>query len=285
MVSSDSFDDDGGAGTPAPTSPLKTDAFSFEHALAVVDGASGELSHSSGQLDRVFQLASVTKLFAAWGTLIAVENKVIGLADPCGPAGSTVRHLLAHASGLPFDQGATLAKPGERRIYSNLGIETVSDAVAGCLGLSVEEWLRSSVLEPLGMGDTTVPDSPATSGLSTVADLSLFAAELLRPSLISPMMASEATSVQFPRLSGVLPGYGRQADNRWGLGLEIRGHKQPHWTGKKFSARTFGHFGQSGSFIWVDPTVRKAGVFLGIEPFGAEHKEKWPALTEEMRGL
>ncbi len=262
---------------------MRVNTFGFEHALAVVDGSAGNVTFAAGQQNRVFPLASVTKTFAAWATLIAVEQKVIALEEPCGPKGSTVRHLLAHASGLPFEQGARLAKPGERRIYSNLGIETVSDAVAERLGVSVEEWITSSVLEPLGMGDTSVPASPATSGLSTVADLTLFARELLNPALISPMMAGEATSVQFPRLSGVLPGYGRQADNRWGLGLEIRGHKSPHWTGKKFSARTFGHFGQSGSFMWVDPTVRKAGIFLGSEPFGPEHKEKWPALTEEMR--
>ena len=262
---------------------MRVNTFGFEHALAVVDGSAGNVTFAAGQQNRVFPLASVTKTFAAWATLIAVEQKVIALEEPCGPKGSTVRHLLAHASGLPFEQGARLAMPGERRIYSNLGIETVSDAVAERLGVSVEEWITSSVLEPLGMGDTSVPASPATSGLSTVADLTLFARELLNPALISPMMAGEATSVQFPRLSGVLPGYGRQADNRWGLGLEIRGHKSPHWTGKKFSARTFGHFGQSGSFMWVDPTVRKAGIFLGSEPFGPEHKEKWPALTEEMR--
>ena len=167
------------------------ESFSFEHALAVVDGANGEVTYSEGQQDRVFPLASVTKTFAAWSTLMAVENKVIALEEPCGPNGSTVRHLLAHASGLPFEQGARLAKPGERRIYSNLGIETVSDEVAGRLGVSVEEWITSSVLEPLGMSDTSVPGSPSTSGLSTVADLTLFARELLNPTLISPMMAGE----------------------------------------------------------------------------------------------
>lgn len=261
------------------------ESFSFEHALAVVDGQSGDTIYEFGQQDRVFQLASVTKTLAAWATLIAVEHKVIALSDPCGPNGSTVRHLLAHASGLPFEKGARLAKPGERRIYSNLGIEVLGDAVAERLGVSVEEWIHSYVLEPLGMKDTSVPASPAASGLSTVADLTLFARELMNPTLITRMMATEATSVQFPRLSGVLPGYGRQADNRWGLGLEIRGHKQPHWTSKKFSARTFGHFGQSGSFIWVDPTIQRAGIFLGSEPFGREQKEKWPALTEEMRAI
>lgn len=264
---------------------LPSDTFTFDHASAVVGGAPPATTYEQGDTAAVFPLASVTKLLTAWSTLIAVEQKLVDLREPCGPKGSTVRHLLAHSSGLPYSEGATLAKPGERRIYSNLGIEVLGEAVSDRVGLSIQEWIATSVLEPLGMTATTVPASPAYSGQSSVEDLSKLATELLRPQLVSEMMANEATSVQFPRLSGVLPGYGRQADNRWGLGLEIRGHKNPHWTGKNFSARTFGHFGQSGSFLWVDPTVHKAGIFLGAEPFGAEHKKKWPAFTDAMREL
>ena len=66
-------------------------------------------------------------------------------------------------------------------------------------------------------------------------------------------MHSEATDVQFPGLSGVLPGFGSQRPNDWGLGFEIRDGKTPHWTGSANSGRTFGHFGQSGTFLWVDP--------------------------------
>lgn len=264
---------------------LPSDTFTFEHSYAVVGGPHREITLHHGDADAVFPLASLTKLLTAWSTLIAVEQKIIDPREPCGPKGSTVRHLLAHCSGLPFSGGAILAKPGEKRIYSNLGIEVLGERLATRVDMPIQDWISSSVLEPLGMATTAVPGSPAYSGQSTVRDLAVFAAELLRPQLVSEMMANEATSVQFPRLSGILPGYGRQADNRWGLGLEIRGHKFPHWTGKSFSARTFGHFGQSGSFLWVDPTVRKAGIFLGAEPFGPAQKQAWPALTDAMREL
>lgn len=272
-------------GRLAPVTLLPSDPFTFEHSLAVVSGPRREISVTHGDVDAVFALASVTKMLTAWSTLIAVELKLIDLQEPCGPKGSTVRHLLAHCSGLPFSGGAILAKPGEKRIYSNLGIEVLGEALASRVQMPIQDWISLSVLRPLGMTATTVPGSPAYSGQSSVQDLSLFAEELLHPRLVSEMVANEATSVQFPRLSGVLPGYGRQTDNRWGLGLEIRGHKHPHWTGKSFSARTFGHFGQSGSFLWVDPTVHKAGIFLGTEPFGTEHKQAWPALTDAMREL
>ncbi len=275
--------------TNAPTAlnspaPPNLPGFTFDHAYAVV-GPRRDVTFSHGDMAKVFPLASVTKLLAAWATLIAVEQKLIDLREPAGPKGSTIRHLLAHCSGLPFAEGAVLARPGKKRIYSNLGIEVLGDVVAEHVGVSFQDWISTSVLSPLEMTATTASGSPAYSGQSSVDDLVKFARELMRPQLLSSQMANEASSVQFPRLSGVLPGYGRQADNRWGLGLEIRGHKNPHWTGKDFSARTFGHFGQSGSFLWVDPTVHKAGIFLGAEPFSSEHKKKWPEFTNRMREL
>ncbi|MCI2011993.1 MAG: beta-lactamase family protein [Ancrocorticia sp.] len=262
---------------------LAADTFTFSHAYSVIhlDGPSFE----AGELDRVYALASVTKTLAAWSALIAVEQKLIDLREPAGPEGSTFRHLLAHASGVPFDKGAVLTRPGQRRIYSNRGIEIMGEVLAAHTGTSIQEWITQRVLIPLGMTTTSVPGSPAYSGTSTIHDMEKFAAELLHPSLISNQMAAEASTVQFPGISGVLPGYGRQEHNDWGLGLEIRDHKNPHWTGSAFSPRTFGHFGQSGSFIWVDPTARKAGVFLGDKKFGDEHRAVWPELTNQMRAL
>ena len=64
-----------------------------------------------------------------------------------------------------------------------------------------------------------------------MADLAAFAGELLRPALVSQQMHAEATDVQFPGLDGVLPGFGVQRPNDWGLGFEIRDAKSPHWTG------------------------------------------------------
>ena len=67
---------------------------------------------------------------------------------------------------------------------------------------------------------------------------------------------------------GVLPGFGYQPHCDWGLGFEIRDRKAPHWTGSRNSPRTFGHFGQSGSFLWVDPEARVACASLADRDFG-----------------
>ena len=105
-----------------------------------------------------------------------------------------------------------------------------------------------------------------------------FAAELLSPTLTATL--ADATRVAFPGLDGVLPGYGRQSPNDWGLGFEIRDGKSPHWTGRQSSPRTFGHFGQSGTFLWVDPDAGAAGVVLTDRDFGPWAIEAWPVWTD-----
>ncbi|WP_129839790.1 serine hydrolase domain-containing protein [Streptomyces sp. RFCAC02] len=237
---------------------------------------------------RPFALASVTKPLAAYAVLIAVEEGAVELDEPAGPEGSTVRHLLAHASGLAFDEHRVVAAPGTRRLYSNAGFEVLGSHVAAATGIAFPEYLRQAVLEPLGMTGTELSGSPAKDGVSTLDDLLRFAAELLAPRLVARETLDAATSVVFPGLNGVLPGFGHQRPNDWGLGFSLRDHKSPHWTGATSSPRTFGHFGQSGTFLWVDPDAAAACVALTDRPFGTWAAEAWPPFTDavltELRG-
>jgi CubicO group peptidase (beta-lactamase class C family) len=106
--------------------------------------------------------------------------------------------------------------------------------------------------------------------------------ELLSPTLISAETLATATAVTFPNLAGVLPGFGRQDPNDWGLGFELRDHKAPHWTGTTNSPQTFGHFGRSGSFLWVDPVAGLSCGSLSDRDFGPWAAEAWPALSDAM---
>ena len=143
-----------------------------------------------------------------------------------------------------------------------------------------EYYLRDAVCVPLEMTATTLPGSPAADGVSTAADLARFAAELQAPTLLDPRHVAEATEVAYPGLDGLLPGFGRQRPNDWGLGFEIRDGKSPHWTGSASSPRTFGHFGQAGTFLWVDPDARVAAVALTDRDFGEWSKQAWPSWTD-----
>ena len=252
------------------------------HVAAAVVLADGTVAAQTGEQDRVFHLASVTKLLAAYAVLIAVEEGAVDWDTPAGPEGSTMRHLAAHTSGLSFSEAKVQAKPGVRRIYSNSGFDVLDEAVAAAAGMSFADYLDEAVLIPLGMESTSLEGSAAADAMSTCADLTRFAAELQSPTLVSPVTLQEATTVEFPGVDGVLPGFGRQKPNDWGLGFEIRDGKSPHWTGANSSPRTFGHFGQSGTFLWVDPDAGAACVVLTDRDFGAWAIEAWPPFTDRV---
>lgn len=248
-------------------------------AVAVVD-AGGSVRGEFGPMDREFPLASVTKLLTAYATLIAVEEGAIDWDQQAGPEGSTVRHLAAHVSGLAFDEHRQVAEPGTRRLYSNAGFEVLADTVHEASGIPFAQYLTEAVFEPLDMASSRLAGSAASKAVSTCADLARFAAELQAPTLVSRQTLTEATAVVFPGLSGVLPGYGHQKPNDWGLGFEIRDHKSPHWTGEDSSPETFGHFGQTGTFLWVDPTAKLACVALTDRAFGDWAIKAWTSFTD-----
>ena len=251
----------------------QVDGWPCDHVAVAVTGAA---EASRGETERRFEWASVTKLATAIAMLVAAEEGIVDLDEPAGPPGSTLRHLLAHASGLPFEQGAPIAPPGRRRIYSNHGFEVAAAFVEQRAEMPFADYF-AGVWQGTGMR----LEGSAGSGVSgTLADLVALARELQAPTRLASETLAEAVSVQFPGLEGVLPSFGRQAPNDWGLGLELRDGKSPHWTGGRNSPRTFGHFGRAGTFLWVDPV---AGVALGCLTdlaFGDWAKEAWPRLAD-----
>lgn len=249
-------------------------------AAAAVVGPDG-IREAHGDLAATYPLASVTKPLVALAVLVAVEEGALGLDDPAGPPGSTVRHLLAHASGLAMDNQDAVAEPGARRVYSNTGFEVLGEALAKATGFAVADYLHQAVCQPLGLAATELAGSPAHGARSSVADLAAVAAELLTPDrLLHASSVAGLATVQFPGLTGVVPGYGRQPTNDWGLGVEIRDAKSPHWTGAANSPATYGHFGRSGTFLWVDPVARLACVVLTDTEFEQWAKDAWPPLAD-----
>lgn len=251
-----------------------------DNAAAAVVLADGTVAATAGDTTRRYPLASVTKLLVAYAALVAVEEGVFALDTPVGPPGATVADLLGHTSGLAFGQHKVVAQPGTRRLYSSSGYEQLADEIAERSGIAFTDYLDEAVLGPLGMHATTL-DGPAGAGItSTVADLTAFAAELQHVTLLDNSTLDTATTIWRPGLNGVLPGFGYQKPNDWGLGFEIRDGKSPHWTGSASSRRTFGHFGQSGTFLWVDPEAGAACVVLTDRDFDKWAAEVWPPFTD-----
>ncbi len=247
-------------------------------AAGVLDAAGA--THTRGPIDGVRRLASVTKLLTGYASLIAIEEGVIALNDPVSRPGATVEHLLAHAAGYGFNGAKPIAPVGRRRIYSNTGIEVLAAHLESASGIPFADYLRAAVLEPLGMTSTDLRGSAAHQSFGNVVDLLTFVREILAPKLIHSSTLADATRVHFPGLAGVLPGFGRQDPMDWGLGFEVKGTKHPHWSGTLTSAQTVGHFGGTGTFLWVDPTRSLAVVCITDRPFGPWAAEAWPALND-----
>jgi CubicO group peptidase (beta-lactamase class C family) len=269
-------------GAPLRSARLKAlqqiDEWGVGFAAAGVMRAGGPVG-IRGDTRRSALLASVSKPVTALALLVAAEEGVVDLDEPAGPPGATVRHLLAHASGLPFEGSEPIAPPGRRRIYSNEGYRVLGEHLTERAQMPFADYVRAAVCVPLGIG--LDPEGHPGAGMhASLEDVLALCRELLAPTLVAPETHAEMTTVQFPGLDGVLPDFGRFSPLDWGLGVEIKGTKSPHWSGSRTSPETFGHFGGAGTFLWVDPAVEVACACLTDRRFGEWAKSAWPRLSD-----
>lgn len=240
---------------------------------------------SHGDTEHVFGLASVTKLLSAHAILVAVEEGIFDLDTELTPPGATVRHLLSHAGGVGFASREPEKAPGERRIYSSAGFDIIADAIAAETGMSFTTYLREATFAPLGMENSVLHGSAGHGGEGSVADLMRFVDEILNPTVLHPDTVAEATTVQFPGLNGVVPGYGMQRPADWGLGFQIYAHPQSRgglWFGESMPDDVVGHFGQAGTFVWLHRGTGLAGIALTDRPFGDWAKPLWTEFNDAL---
>lgn len=246
-----------------------------EHVAAAVVTADGIVT--LGNRGRSFHLASVSKPIATWAMLVAFEEGVVELDAPLrhvdAPVGATVRHLLSHAAGFPF-QGPPIAPVERTRTYSNTGFERAAEEVAAAAAMPFDEYLRAAVFEPLMMEGAELRGSPAHGVHATIDDVARFLAEVRQPQLLADSTYSDAIGPQYPSLAGIVPGVGHFDPCPWGLGVEIRGDKSPHWMGASNSRAAFGHFGGSGTMMWADPNVGIGGA--AVAALTDRRFDDWP---------
>jgi CubicO group peptidase (beta-lactamase class C family) len=248
-----------------------------EFAAAGVVDAGGRVS-THGDATRAVPLASVTKPVVALALLVAAEEGVVDLDEPAGPPEATVRHLLAHASGLPFEGAVPIARPGSRRIYSNEAFRVLAERLSQASSMPFAEYVREAVVAPLGL--RLDPTGDSASGMSgSLDDVLALGRELLVPRLVAEETRDELVTVQFPGLPGVLPDHGRFDPLDWGLGVQLN-TRPPSWMGTRTSSRTCGHFGGSGTFLWADPDAQVVCAALTTRRFGEWAKAAWPRFAD-----
>jgi CubicO group peptidase (beta-lactamase class C family) len=137
--------------------------------------------------ETVFEAASLSKSVFAYGVLKLVDAGKLSLDTPLVKyLGNdynvpdprirmvTARHVLSHSSGFPnwreFDGSDTLLihfTPGEKWRYSGEGIVYLSKVVEKITGLSLEDFMQQTVLQPLGMRHSSYTWLPAFDSLKT----------------------------------------------------------------------------------------------------------------------
>ncbi len=189
-----------------------------------VGSASAAVIGPDGVLDmvddgQIYRWASATKMVTAIAVLDGSIEGVVGLDDEVGPPGSTLRHLLSHASGLAVDSDRILAKPGTRRVYSNRGIDLAAEHLAARTGRPFDDEVRERVLDLLDMKGTELIGAPAHGAHGPIADLAALAADLLTPTLLLPKVVELASTVAFPDLGRRAARVRPAAAQRLGAGL------------------------------------------------------------------
>ncbi|QPK94370.1 beta-lactamase family protein [Actinomyces sp. zg-332] len=256
--------------------------FSFE--VAYETGKLGEVTYSFGDTKKEFPLASVTKLFTTYLTLIQVNKNLLTLEDRLLPNNATVADLLAHTSGLAFDKYEFIHNLREYRQYSNIGMEIIGEYLTDITGIEYEELLIKEIVEPLDLDCFVFKDEkkPSKDGWATLKDLRKFAQELLNPTLI-PRKLLEKACTQYLFLPGIYLNTMLEIDDHaWGLGFELKGSKTNHWMGNLSSKRSFGHFGSAGSYLFIDLDKQTYNIFLGEKKYNIEHRQKWNKLNDEL---
>lgn len=170
------------------------DSVVWQGAFGVADRATGALAAPTD----LFRAGSLAKPVTALALLALLERGVVGLDDPvdahvpelrelaggAGPGGVvTFRALASHTAGLAREPAAedasrgpdrrwrrqvvaaipataTVAPPGDRYRYSNMGYAILGLALERAAGVPFETLVRALVLEPLGMTDSffVLPD-------------------------------------------------------------------------------------------------------------------------------
>jgi CubicO group peptidase (beta-lactamase class C family) len=150
----------------------------------------------------LFHMASVSKPFSATAIMQLVEQGKVNLDDPVVKylpyfkvnderyKEITIRQMLSHISGMPdvrdyewdkpeYDDGAAeryirsltdrelIGAPGETLAYSNMAFEVLGDLIAKVSGMSFEDYVKTNILDPLDMKESTFLKKKVSPELAT----------------------------------------------------------------------------------------------------------------------
>lgn len=272
--------------------------------------------------DGMFLLASITKPMTYLGAMKLVERGALNLTDPVTryipefaahhKEQTLIQHLFTHTSGMPdmvpnnaelrrahaplgeFIKGAInavpLFPPGTDLSYQSMGTLTVAEIIQRISGLSIRDYLKREIFDPLGLESTAlgsrglerrrlirveVPESQAGSdfgwnsrywqefgapwgGLfSAPEDFAVVCQMLLNRGsygdarILSPGGITRMTTNRLFDLPHLKDSIARTQP--WGLGFRMNHPGTPGSWGDTLGPSVYGHTGATGTTVWLDP--------------------------------
>lgn len=270
--------------------------------------------------ETIFDLASVTKVVATTtATMICLDRNLFSLDDKVvkfipefgvnDKENITIRNLLLHNSGLPAwkkfyeselnKEGVLLNifyseldyKTGTKMVYSDLGIITLGKIIEKVSGLTLDEFCKKEIFEPLEMYSTFFNPAESLKKLCAPTELDNYWRNRLLQGEVhdetSSMLGGVAghaglfsTANDLSKFMSMILNKGtyknkkiikketielftkKQSDqSSRGLGWDTKSEKGSS-AGDLFSPNSFGHTGYTGTSIWADPERNLAVVFL-----------------------
>jgi len=285
--------------------------------------------------DSLFLIASPTKPIVVGAAMLLVERGQIALEDTVaryvprfaanGKDGVQIRHLMTHTSGLPdmvpnndrlraghrpvsafIDEVCQLKlsfPPGTRVQYQSMGIAMLAEIVHQVSGVSIAEFLRREVFQPLGMQDTSLGWQPDRKGriasirisaeqaktdwnwntpywlgfgapwgglITSPADFAQYCLMMLgegrvgKVRVFSPATVRAMTTNQLATMPQV-PEEERRC-RPWGLGWRLNWPGHSANFGDLLGPRTYGHWGATGTLCWLDPESQAFCILFTTQP-------------------
>lgn len=285
--------------------------------------------------DALFLVASITKPVTVGAVMMLVERGELTLEDRvaniipkfagAGREDIQVRHLMTHTSGLPdmiakneelrkshkpfaafveeICKTPLLFPPGTKVSYQSMGTAMLAEILHQITGVTLAEFLRRHVFDPLQMHDTSlgwqpnkkdriaavrVPEelrqadwnwntpywlgfgAPWGGMITSPADFGRYCQMLLNGGtldgvrVLSPASVRAMTMNQLARMPNV-PEEERRC-RPWGLGWRLNWQAHSSNFGDVLGPRTFGHWGATGTVCWIDPDAEAYCILFTTQP-------------------
>ncbi len=242
------------------------------------------LTHTSGLPDMVANNEELRKTNAPLTEFMKGTAQAKLLFKPGTRVSYQSSGILALATIIERESGMPIGHFLNKYIFSVLGMTNSQLGVPSECAQPLKQDLQVQCEvepktdgKPWGWNSKYWRDLGAPWGgmMASAGDLAVFLHHLLtisagEPGILHPNLLNAMTSNQLARMPHIDPAIAHSTP--WGLGWQLNWPTHPRGFGGILPPSAFGHWGATGTLIWVDPVSELYGVILTSAPIGLENR-------------